>query len=484
MNILSNKRGSLLVTILFITTLFLTIYTGIISVNLLRQKLYLQQVAKQQALHVAEAGANYYRWHLAHNRTDFFDGGSNPGGPGPYGPYIHNYTDPTGTISGTFSLMVTPPPSGSTLVTIESTGWMDNFPNIKRKIVVSYGIPSLAHYSFLTNTEAWFGPSENLHGEVRSNTGLRIDGMNDSIVTSAVTTYYCPSYHGCSWGSCSSPCTWISSLSRCRCPAVWGAGPNSSLWSFPVSNFDFTSISTNYTDLHTLASTTGDHYNSAGRGYHVVFNSNGTYNISRIDNLNNLRQEDDSGSCKNIAERISSETSIATNKAVPSNGVIYIHDNVWVEGTLNGKVTLVAVNAVPEGSDVIADRKSILIANNLRYLARDDNHMLGLVAQKDIKIYHDAPPDDLIIDGFLLAQNGRVFRNYYCNSGDRIVKNSIEIYGGIISYGMWNFTYVSGATVIDGYRNTNTIYDSNGTYAPPPSFPTTGEYVFISWNEE
>ncbi len=36
------------------------------------------QQKQSQALDVAEAGVNYYLWHLAHNPTDYRDGGATP----------------------------------------------------------------------------------------------------------------------------------------------------------------------------------------------------------------------------------------------------------------------------------------------------------------------------------------------------------------------------------------------------------------------
>jgi hypothetical protein len=34
-----------------------------------------------------------------------------------------------------------------------------------------------------------------------------------------------------------------------------------------------------------------------------------------------------------------------------------------------------------------------------------------------------------------------------------------------------------------GYEHRDYIYDPNTLYAPPPFFPTSGKYEFISWEE-
>ena len=99
---------------------------------------------KEEALQVAEAGISYYQWHLAHFPNDYKDGTSGSG------PYLHNYTDfDTEKNIGQFSLVITPPATGSTIVTIQSTGWTTDYPSIQRIVTARYGIPSLAKYSFL-----------------------------------------------------------------------------------------------------------------------------------------------------------------------------------------------------------------------------------------------------------------------------------------------------------------------------------------------
>src|SRR3989344_472353 len=81
---------------------------------------------REQAFQSAEAGIDYYRWHLAHSPTDYKDG------TGGAGPYVHSLKDKNGNVIGQFSLDITPPPVGSTLVTITSTGKISANPNLQR----------------------------------------------------------------------------------------------------------------------------------------------------------------------------------------------------------------------------------------------------------------------------------------------------------------------------------------------------------------
>ena len=60
---------------------------------------------------MAEAGINYYVWHLNHNNSDYKDGGTTPSTPDPqlgYGPYTHDYINSNGAKEGTYTLWIKP----------------------------------------------------------------------------------------------------------------------------------------------------------------------------------------------------------------------------------------------------------------------------------------------------------------------------------------------------------------------------------------
>jgi hypothetical protein len=154
---------------------------------------------------------------------------------------------------------------------------------------------------------------------------------------------------------------------------------------------------------------------------------------------------------------------------MPANGRVFVEDTVWVDGTIKGHV--VVANA---------DGKSIIINGNIIYTAKDGRDTLGLMAQKDILVPYNSP-DNLEIDAALLAQTGAAKRyNYQAGSKDR--RNSIIIYGAVVTYGIWTWSWVNnGGQVVSGYVNTNSTYDANLTYSPPPGFPLGSEYNLITW---
>ena len=491
--LLKNQMGSMLIMTLVFTTLFAVMAIGIAGVISSQHKLGLKKINWQKSLAIAEAGVNYYRWHLAHAPEDYQDG------TGEDGSYLHDYKDNLGNVIGQFSLDITSPEdSCSNTIVIESTGWMNNDPNIKRKVRVKYGKPSLASFAFLTNTNAWFGENEILHGPVHSNWGIRMDGQNDGLTTSRRSTYVCGAEHDCTQSNCNSlghGCQWISG-EGCTCPGVWGDGGDQSLWQFPYDNVDFNAITM---DLKTLAdkaallscSASEDCYwPQRGLGYHIIFKDNGTFDLYRVKQLENPVWGYDGEGWVRDTDDIRNEE-LAGNYMIPANcGIIFIEDDLWVEGIVKGKITVVSAK-IPEANK----KMKIRIAGNLTYAAKDGTNVLGLISQSDILIPLYSAQDNLEIDAALLAQGGHVFRKHYCygsgcsnpvpnDARNYILRDNITIYGSIISNSVWTWTWVDGAgNTVSGYGDTNTTYDPNLTYNPPPAFPTTGDPKMIKWEE-
>ncbi|OQA37736.1 MAG: hypothetical protein BWY51_01013 [Parcubacteria group bacterium ADurb.Bin316] len=83
------------------------------------------------------------------------------------------------------------------------------------------------------------------------------------------------------------------------------------------------------------------------------------------------------------------------------------------------------------------------------------------------------------IDAALIARDGRIGRNHYGLTCTNYSRNIITVYGSLATKNRYGFAYTDGT----GYQTRNLIYDNNLTFAPPPHYPTTGEYTFISWKE-
>src|SRR5688572_20303191 len=152
----NTQQGSILVFEIVGIFIFSLVLLAILGYATQQLRVLRSTVDRELAFHIAEAGVNYYQWRLAHFPTDYSNGAG--GSCNPCGPYVQDYTDTdTQEVVGQYSLTITPPPIGSTVVTIQSTGWTTAQPNIKRTVTVRYGIPSLAKYGFLTNGNVWVG---------------------------------------------------------------------------------------------------------------------------------------------------------------------------------------------------------------------------------------------------------------------------------------------------------------------------------------
>jgi hypothetical protein len=232
--------------------------------------------------------------------------------------------------------------------------------------------------------------------------------------------------------------------------------------------------------MKTAAQTSGLYLAPSGAsGYHIIFSDTGSYQVKKVNSTTSLTAYTPEDGCVSSPQNINTESNVGTY-TIATKPIIFAEDNLWVEGTIKGNVTVVAARFPINNYDM-----NIWIPNNLVYVAYDHTNNLGLVAQNDIYFTRNIP-NDFKVDGALMAQGGKIIRHGYisaCGSTTQAVKNSLTINGSLISYNKsyWNF----GSQPPDSGFVTRTInYDADLLYKPPPYFPTSGEYEFISWSEE
>ncbi|HLA25761.1 MAG TPA: hypothetical protein VJ028_01215 [Patescibacteria group bacterium] len=482
------NRGSQLILAIIITTLVGALGSASSSLVAVEIKKSKEKVAAERAFEIAEAGIEYYRWHLAHVPDDFQDGTGAPG------PYVHDFKDSSGVVIGRFSLSIAPPQSGSTVVAVESTGFLLDNPNRKRKIAAKFGIPSLSSYAVVANDVMRFGSGTEVFGPIHSNNGIRFDGLTHNIITSTISQYDDPDSDDCNGNTSFGVHTCIAPADP-RPPAsvpartdVFQIGRD-----FPVPQIDFNGITTDLANMKTASQTNGLYLSgSSALGYHIRFNTNDTVNIYRVTVMAFCRYR--LGSWRDIPNihSIGTESSFtlngrsSLNYPLPANGIIFAEDDLWVDGQINtARATVVAAR-----EPLASASANIIINNDLLYTSYNGQDAIGLIAQTDISVgfYSD---NDLRIDAALIAQRGRVGRYYYARysagyqynpAGCRanIWKNSITSFGSITTNRRYGFAYIDGT----GYNLRTLNFDSNLTFAPPPSFPTTGQYTLLSWEEK
>lgn len=466
---IKNTHGSILITMLVITFIFIILAGGLMGILVQQKKMYIQKKAGLLALQIAEAGVNYYKWHLDNFPDDYADG-TGQTGCNPCGPYVHNYDDPGGNTIGAFELSIYPPPINSTVVKIQSTGWTIEKPNTKRILGVRYGRPSWVRYAAMANANIRFGTGTSVNGPLHSNGGIRFDGIAYNEVTSGQETYNDTDSDACtvsSWGvhTCVAPADPTPPTTPPLRSDIFRAGRR-----YPVASIDFNAVSQ---DLNQLQQSAGLYINQTNReGVHIQFLGN---NLQ----YRTVRTTSSCGSTPTGA--IVQYQGNWTTSDIPTNGIIFVEDNVWLDGTLNsGKYVTVVAAKEP----LTTGSANVWINNDLQYAVKDDTVALGVIAQNNINIglYSD---DTLEVNGALLAQKGRVGRYYYPSSCSSTYyeRTTINVYGAIASNQRYGFSWICGGVWCSGYNNRNIAFDSHLTYSPPPSYPSTGEYAFVSWEE-
>ena len=495
-----NINGSALAYGLVIMTVVMIILTSIISYITSQLKFTANRLEREKAFQIAESGAYYYRWYLAHatdgmNPQQLRSFWTNSSTIGVSGDYQADYKDPeTQEVVGHYSLHLVPPTSYSTIATITSTGYTLQMPNVKRKIMVRFRRPSWSEYIYLVHGFVRFGVGAEVYGKVHSNTGVEFNGLAHNVVSSAVPV--CSDTSNCSQdfgvftnvspadpNAPTSAYPWPDGTVPNR-PDVFQGGRQ-----FPVPDVSFNGMRTNLDDMKSLATssgtninnctTTGCYFDSSYPRRIILSNNNmivcqvRSYDTTSlmIASSNGYRKVSGSGSCNSCSGLC------ATSYTIPDNGIVFVENNAWVDGTIsNKKVTITAANLGTSGSAA----NIYLGISNLRYADYSGNSILGIVGQQNVQIVRDCP-SNTIIDGALIAQAqnniGKVFRDSgaYSSSYD---KNSLIINGSIASYEQPYFNVGSR-----GFTTRTYNFDNNLLYFPPPYFPTGTEYAIDRWEE-
>lgn len=465
-----NNRGSVLayaLIIVSITTIILVSILGYISSQL---KFSFNRVEKEKAFQIAEAGIYYYRWYLAHETSGKTAQEINTflqtGGPMGFSPAAVNYED-----IGQYQIEIEQPVAGSTILNVESTGWSNKEPDLKRTVKVRFRRPSWSEYSVLADDFMRFGAGTNVFGKIHSNGGIRFDGVASNVVSSLLPTVDDPDHGGGNEFGVHTHNNPVDPLPPTAVPErtdIFEAGRQ-----FPVSEVSFNGAISDLNLMRTESQAGHGIYFNDIYGRKITLRNDGKMDVCRVAvygassyGISRYRRNDDSGNCNTCSGQCA-----PTTYDIPNNGVIFIEDrNAWVEGTINGiKITIAVAGAT---SDIYIG------VNNLRYTNYDGSDIIGLVAQRNISVILDSQ-DFLTIDAALLAQSGRVGRDYYIGN----FKNTITINGSIATNMRYGFSWVCGGTYCSGYANRNLNFDNNLLYYPPPYFPTGNEYAIDLWEE-
>jgi type II secretory pathway pseudopilin PulG len=499
-NKINNNQGSVLIFIIVIAAIGATILLGLSIFVSSQDKNSRRVKAEEQAFGAAEEGIYWYRWYLAHmiegktaREVDEFWTSGNPIGVAE--PYEVEVKDPSGGALGKYKLEITLPPTGSTIITAKSTGWTNKQPNVKRVIQVRFRKPAWCEYVVLSESDIRFGAGTEVYGMVHSNGGVQFDGVAHHLVTAFPKQYWSDDNDVKGWH-----------------PGVWTNNPPESErflagTKFPAAEKNFNSVIANLNlakdysqpgegGLYLGQDKVDQEYcdwvqrgrrrvwecwteNKKVRGYHIIFNpvageGNDTISVSMVTEygFNSYKIE---------------EETPAVTYDVPDNGLVFVENHVWVEGTINNEhLTIVAADLTeaPGDPEPPGHDKDIYINNDMLYTNKDGRDILGLLAQDNVTVglYSE---NNLEIDAAVLARRGRVGRDYYNSNEPTYYKRStITVFGAIITNGRYGFSWVNNSGQwVSGYQTRNITFDNNLLYYPPPFFPTGDKYQIDLWEE-
>lgn len=454
-----NQKGSITTLALVFGSIFLMIFSGLSGFILLQLKQSRQKVAWHQALAIAEAGVSYYRWRLAHAPNDL-------SGTGEY-----SYSDPEGGVLGAYSLEIQGNQQCGQVnsIIITSTGWSNENPNVQRTVRVKYVQPTVADFAYLLNDNVWAGSDREIKGPYHSNGGIRMDGENKSLVTSAKETWTCTSSFGCSPAQTK--------------PGIFTtANGNENLFSFPVPPFDFEGLTMDLAQIKSLTQAGQGVYlpPSGAKGYHVILKDNQSIDVYKITQLDSIYAYNQENGWHWEDSIIDSENFIGNYPILESCSLVFIEDHLWVEGKISGKLTLVSADLINPNLET-----NIWLQDNIEYTTKDGRDGLVLMAQNNNLIGLNVP-DNLELHGVYIAQNGRFGRNHYSCSWywPDCKKDYLEIFGSIISNGRVGTKWSSDSAWISGFEQRENIYDPQQSFLPPSFLPVISEeHQFKEWEE-
>lgn len=490
-NLGKRSNGDILVSVIVFAAIAITITSGLVTWGTTLLNSVRVSASREQALQIAEAGINYYQWHLAQFPSDYTDGNGAGGGGPTNGPYIHTFQDKNGDILGTYELTITPPPIGSTKViitskaTVTATTSRGLLNNISRTITATLAIPSLAQYAIVANDNLRFGSGTSVYGPIKSNYGIHFDGTAYNTVSSAQASYTDPDSGTTQFGVFTqvSPADPQPPASVPTRSDVFTAGR-----AFPVPAVDFSGLLSNLQQLQTVAQSDGVNYTQSqyngnpAQGYHVVLNTNDTYSLYVVRSLVSAPS-----GCSNSSNQtqwgtwsIQTESLIGTY-SFPAHGTLFFQDHVWVNGQINGARLTIAAGKFPYQA---GQEPNITVNSDLLYTNYDGTDTIGLASQGNVNVGL-VSSNTLRIDAALIAENGRAGRFYYgsncrVNSTNYYSRTSLTLNGMIATNKRYGFAYTDGT----GYSSRTLSYDANLLYSPPPYFPVSGsQYQMISWKE-
>lgn len=402
-----DDSGIAISTVVVMSTILFLLVTALIVLTTHLTMSTESQVASLKAVHMADAGLNAYLYELRRNPT-YYVGNPSIG--------------PTALDDGVWTVTAAATGGPGSPINITAVGAIPSY-EVTRTIRAQVRFPSYADYMFLSDSNIDVGTEARIIGTIRANGWI----INKGTVTGSAIA----------GGTITDSATGTDPVDG-QPKKIRG----SKLAKQPT--IDFSQVTTDLNAIRVVAQGAGTSFNASGaKGYQVIMNGTQVQvlKVTGGDTTGNL-----------------TTTSVGLY-TVPTSGVFYFADNVWVYGTYSTKLT-------------IASTKTIKVNGNIKPSDETRPFTCGLIAQGDINVPSWYPitstfPQDVILQAALLSQTGHVQAEFQTGK----FRNSIHIKGANAYQDQSGFVQVSGSTQTAGFKSRLYEYDQRLEIEPPPMYP-------------
>ncbi|MEA2113747.1 MAG: hypothetical protein U9P63_03805, partial [Patescibacteria group bacterium] len=254
------------------------------------------------------------------------------------------------------------------------------------------------------------------------------------------------------------------------------------LFNFPSPPFDFTGITMDLAEIKNLTQSGQGIYlaPSEQKGYHIILKNDKSLDVYEITSLNAIYAYDTENGWHWENSAIGNEVFLA-NYSIPNDcGLVFIEDDLWVEGKVKGKIAIVSADLIDANTET-----DIWLEGSIEYTTKDGSDGIVLIGQHNNLIGLHVP-DAMELRGIYIAQTGHFGRNHYPCSWypSDCKKSSLEIFGAIVSNGRVGTRWTSGGSWASGFEKRENIYDPQQNFNPPPFLSCVSEeHQFKEWEE-
>jgi len=501
------NRGAMLFVIL--TSLFMIVTLTVAVLTVTSNALYTnrQQVARASALNIAESGAERGALWIREQATP------------PSGTADINVTTSIGNPPiGTWNVIVRPDPNNPSqflkIYRIISAGTVRNRTKTVEVVVKQ---SSFGKYAYFTDSETssgggaiWWNSKDKIDGPVHSNnkngTNFNIDysawSSNtptrpiflDMVTGSGSTINYTPSrpttettfkkvfLNGSSGYRLGVETINMPPSTTAQKEAAWGAASG-----FPTT-----------TGVYLRAGSSGGLYIQGDST--ITMSVSGTGNqVMTIKQGSNTTVVTYNKTAGTITTSGPMGSGSATSASSLSNGVIYCTGNITsLSGTIADNVVASGQITQRSAYTIATDTsggKDITVTGDIVYKTKPDKTLapdaavnlaagtLGLVS-RNVLIADDGTNAHVHanreIDAVMMAGGSNTTGSISVNNYDQGTKGTLRVVGGLIQSVRGIVASLSGGSVSSGYAK-DYCYDPRMSAAPPPFYPTTGQYDRMSW---